>query len=156
MNTFVVERFGGGKRGTFFTLRRSDSLVSETDAFFRKAMEDVPDAAETLALKMERMIHYTGFQEQYFKTGEGSRGDAVCALSEGKLRLYCLRYGNIAVILGGGGVKQTRTYQEDAVLHSKVKLMQALNRELDRLMKEGTVRMTEDGFTFDLPLEVSI
>lgn len=138
------------------TIREEGSLVSETDAFFANAMQSHPEQATLLALKLEKMTHHNGFQDQYFKLGEGSRMDNVCAISEGPLRLYCLRYGNIVVVVGGGGVKSTRTYEEDPHLHSKVKTLQKICKALDEKIKEGELKLMEWGMAFDGPPIVEI
>ena len=46
---------------------------------------------------------------------EDKMGDNVCALPvvSSKLRLYCLRLSDKILILGNGGVKKTRTYNEN-------------------------------------------
>ena len=154
--SIFVENYGRGRQGTLLTIRQPGSLLSETDAFFAEALQSSPEDARLLALKLENMIEKSGFQDYYFKTGEGSRMDNVCALSQGKLRLYCLRYGNVLVVLGGGGTKTTRTYEEDPRLHSKVKTLQRLNRALDKQMREGHLRMTERGFDLPAPFEMEL
>ena len=52
-----------------------------------------------------------GALERFFRP-EGGMNDSVQALpiESGKLRLYCLRLSDQIVILGNGGVKNTRTY----------------------------------------------
>lgn len=48
--------------------------------------------------------------------------DRVCALPvlRSKLRLYCLRLSDSILILGNGGVKKTKTYNEDYTLKGYV------------------------------------
>lgn len=55
-----------------------------------------------------------GAFERYFRP-EGRYNDSVCALPviKSKLRLYCLRLSDKILILGNGGIKSTRTYNED-------------------------------------------
>ena len=58
-----------------------------------------------------------GAQEIFFRRKkEGKAGDGVEALydsPDAKLRLYCIRYGSVTLILGDGGEKNVRTWQED-------------------------------------------
>ena len=46
---------------------------------------------------------------------EGKMNDGVCALpiESGKLRLYCNRLSQQILIAGNGGVKDTKTYNEN-------------------------------------------
>lgn len=58
-----------------------------------------------------------GALERFFRP-EGKIKDSVAAIpiEGGQLRLYCLRISEQIVILGNGGVKATRTYEEDSKL----------------------------------------
>ena len=62
-----------------------------------------------------------GALERFFRP-EGGMNDSVQALpiESGKLRLYCLRLSDQIVILGNGGVKNTRTYEENPKLYGYV------------------------------------
>ena len=61
-----------------------------------------------------------GVKESFFRH-EGKMNDRVCAIplfssgrkSNGRLRLYCIRISDELLIFGGGGLKTTRTYQEN-------------------------------------------
>ena len=55
-----------------------------------------------------------GALERFFRP-EGKMRDSVVALPvlRSKLRLYCLRLSDRILVLGNGGVKNSRTYQED-------------------------------------------
>lgn len=59
--------------------------------------------------------------ERYFRR-EGKYADRVYALptDSGRLRLYCLRLSDKILILGNGGIKATRTYNEDSELNGYV------------------------------------
>ena len=102
-------------------------------------------------MRIKVMNEETGAREQYFKLHEGKPGDGVAALYDfpgKKLRLYCLRFGSTTVILGGGGQKRTRTYQEDKELDKQVKLMSRISRMITLSMKDKELRLNDDG-TFD-------
>ena len=64
--------------------------------------------------KFVESIADLGALERFFRP-EGKMNDRVCALPviRSKLRLYCLRLSDSILILGNGGVKKTRTYDED-------------------------------------------
>ena len=63
------------------------------------------------------------------KTIEQNDNDNVKALAidSRKLRLYCLRISDQILILGNGGVKNTRTYQEDSKLSGYVMDLQGVS-----------------------------
>lgn len=85
-----------------------------------------------------------GALERFFRP-EGNRNDSVHALplESGKLRLYCLRISDQIVILGNGGVKNTRTYEEDPKLYGYVLDLQRFERILNDNIARGFVQIEE-------------
>ena len=80
------------------------------------------------------MLSNNGFLERYFRP-EGKMNDNVVALpiERGKLRLYCLRMSDSILIVGNGGIKDTRSYNENPELNGYVITLQ----KLDALLKTG-------------------
>ena len=71
--------------------------------------------------------------------------DSVVALPvlSSKLRLYCLRLSNGILVLGNGGVKNSRTYKEDDSLRGYVLNLQKFENLLKEGQKNGSVIITE-------------
>ena len=71
--------------------------------------------------------------------------DNVQALpvESGKLRLYCLRLTDQIVILGNGGIKATRTYEEDPKLYGYVLDLQRFEKILNENIEKGYVSIQE-------------
>ena len=69
--------------------------------------------------------------------------DGVAALPVYKngLRLYCLRMSDSVLIVGNGGIKDTKTYQEDEDLNGYVISLQKLDALLKADIKNGLVRI---------------
>jgi hypothetical protein len=85
-----------------------------------------------------------GALERFFRP-EGDMNDSVQALpiESGKLRLYCLRLSDQIVILGNGGVKNTRTYEEDPKLYGYVLDLQKFEKILNDNIAKGYVSIEE-------------
>lgn len=85
-----------------------------------------------------------GALERFFRP-EGGMYDSVHALpiESGKLRLYCLRLSDQIVILGNGGVKNTRTYEEDPKLYGYVLDLQKFEKILNEKIAKGYVSIEE-------------
>ena len=85
-----------------------------------------------------------GALERFFRP-EGNMNDSVQALpvESGKLRLYCLRLSDQIVIIGNGGVKSTRTYEEDPKLYGYVLDLQKFEKILNESVAKGYVSMEE-------------
>ena len=90
------------------------------------------------------MMNAVGFLERYFRP-EGKIRDRVAALpiQTNKLRLYCLRLSDSVLIVGNGGQKTTKTYDEDPELNGYVITLQKLDDILRLAEKKGTIRIEE-------------
>lgn len=66
-----------------------------------------------------------------------------------KLRLYCLRLSDKILILGNGGVKKTRTYEEDTNLKAYVMTLQKFEKLLNEGVNNGSVTITESTIETD-------
>ena len=82
---------------------------------------------------------------------EGKINDGVCALpiSDSRLRLYCLRLSDSILILGNGGIKKTRTYNEDDVLKGYVLSLQKFERLITEGKKNGSIVITTNTIEMD-------
>ena len=90
----------------------------------------------------------SGFLERYFRP-EGKIKDQVCALpiEYGKLRLYCLRMSDCVLIVGNGGKKTTRTYNESEELSGYVISLQKLDELIKVAVKNGDITIEEKTIT---------
>lgn len=89
-----------------------------------------------------------GALERFFRP-EGNMNDSITAIpiDGGKLRLYCLRISEQIVILGNGGVKKTRTYEEDPKMYGYVIDLRRFERILNENLEKGYVRIEEKELT---------
>lgn len=89
-----------------------------------------------------------GALERFFRN-EWKMSDNVKALAidSHKLRLYCLRISDQILIFGNGGVKTTRTYQEDDKLSGYVMDLQTFDRVLLNAQKSGKVTIEKNMIT---------
>jgi hypothetical protein len=103
----------------------------------------------------------TGARENFFKLNEGKPGDGVCALFDEpvkNLRVYCIRYGSITLIVGGGGVKpkSIKAFQEDPVLKYENELMRKLSEKITARLKAGDINFSENGMDFEGDFEFNL
>lgn len=96
-----------------------------------------------------------GALERYFRP-EGKMNDNVVALPvvQSKLRLYCLRLSDKILILGNGGKKRSKTYEEDNELSGYVLTLQNFDQLIKEGVNDGSIIVTENKIetdkTFDL------
>lgn len=88
-----------------------------------------------------------GAKESFFRP-EGKMKDRVCAIplysshekskkQNWTLRLYCIRISDKLLIVGGGGLKATQTYEEDETLLKHIQTLQSIDYELSKIENEG-------------------
>ncbi|MGM9833903.1 MAG: hypothetical protein ACI31A_09505 [Candidatus Limisoma sp.] len=144
------------KNCTIYTIQFLSEDDSEYEKFylkFRNELEFNEDFQRILNV-LGRIADF-GALERYFRP-EGKMNDRVCALPvfKSKLCLYCLRLSDKILILGNGGIKKTKTYDEDDTLKGYVITLQNFDRLVTTGVKDGTIVVTEDVIetdnTFDL------
>lgn len=97
------------------------------------------------------MAEHTGVRNDFFKEGEGELGDGICALYDkpgSNLRLYFIRFGDVAIVLGGGGhkPKNIRRFQENSKLKDENYLLRKISSALNEAIQDGSLLITDDGF----------
>ena len=118
--------------------------------FIEKFKEDATrkEDLSVILTAINRMLTASGFLERYFRP-EGKMGDHVVALpiERTRMRLYCLRMSDSVLIVGNGGMKSTKTYEEDESLNGYVITLQRLDKLLGQAMKSGKVTIEETTIT---------
>ena len=63
------------------------------------------------------------------------------------MRLYCIRYGNSLVLLGGGGFKpkSIRKLQEENKLREENYLLRKISALITERIKTGEIQFSDDG-----------
>lgn len=134
-----------GNQCTLYTIQFTSEDVSEYERFYAKFIEDATLNRDLLRIvQIVDKIADVGALQRLFRP-EGKMKDSVVALPvlSSKLRLYCLRLSDGILILGNGGVKNSRTYNEDDSLRGYVLNLQKFEQILKEGQRNGTVTITE-------------
>ena len=141
---------------TIYSIQFLSEDESEFERFYAKFRdESVYNEDFERLLNIIGRIADLGAFERFFRP-EGKLSDRVCALPvlKSRLRLYCLRLSDKILILGNGGVKATRTYNEDDTLKGYVITLQNFDRLITEGVKNGSILVTENTIetknTFDI------
>ena len=124
-----------------------DSELSEFEKFLSKFKSDATYQKDfNIVLAAIKRMMNSGFLERYFRP-EGKMSDRVGALPihRSRLRLYCLRLPDSVLIVGNGGIKDTKTYEESDELSGYVITLQKLDALLKAEERAGniTIEMAE-------------
>ena len=133
------------KAGVFSICFEGESY-SEFEKFIIKYQNNATLSRDlqVILVAVRRMVENSGFLERYFRP-EGKMKDSVCALpiQSNKLRLYCLRLSDSVLIAGNGGVKDTRSYNENCELSGYVITLQKLDELIKLSIKKGDITIEE-------------
>lgn len=160
MNTFSLEIFDDeGLVCSFYTVRREDAPLSETEKFFAKYEKDPTlerSLQELAQFIFRKMGDETGAREAFFRfentahalppAGRHLVEEVSIRFAHFPLRLYCLRLSESLVILFNGGVKTAQTAQSGKTSMAFREANQFAQRILSALEK-GDIRITPDGRT---------
>lgn len=132
-----------------FTIIFDGEAQSEFVKFVKKFKDDAirKNELKIILNQIDTMLS-KGFEERRFRP-EGKMNDGVSALPIYKsgLRLYCLRMSDSVLIVGNGGIKSTKTYEEDTDLNGYVISLQKLDSLLRADITRGAVKIEKTTLT---------
>ena len=120
-----------------------EQFLNENKSTHREELRSITNRLSIIGQK-------TGARANFFKHDEGKPGDGVCALYDdpkNKLRLYCIRFANVAIILGGGGpkTKKTQAWKDDEKLKKEAEIIIQISKDIMNRLKSGEIQWSEDG-----------
>jgi hypothetical protein len=133
--------------------------MGEQETLFEKFVDenkaDFKDEIKDILKRIKQIGHTTGARESYFKyegDNEFTRKYGkkyVWALyddEERKLRLYCIRFANVAIILGGGGYKDKSVmkWQDDEKLSEEARKIMTYAECILKQLDEGDLYWSDD------------
>jgi hypothetical protein len=149
-----LEPFSGSKAKVYSLIPEGEEItmfekfIDEYKIGFKEEVKDI--------LKRIKLIgHNTGARESFFKP-EGDRefqikyGNFIYALydeEDKKLRVYCIRFSNAVIILGGGGFKDKSVikWQDDKILSEAVREIMAYAESIFKQMDAREIFWSKDG-----------
>lgn len=148
------------KEATLRILEQSDNVslysicfkgnaITEYESFVKRFKDDATLNADykKIILALEKIVS-VGALERFFRP-EGKMTDRVTALSidSKKLRLYCLRISDQILIVGNGGKKDSRTYEENEELSGYVLDLQEFDKLLAEAQRNGNISIEKNVIT---------
>ena len=130
---------------TMYTLQFSGEELSEYEKFVHRFKNSAQLQRDyQMIIYALSKIANKGALERYFRP-EGKMNDDVCALpvDSGKLRLYCLRLSDKILVIGNGGFKATKTYEESEELLGYVIDLQKFDALIKKGISDGSLTISE-------------
>jgi hypothetical protein len=128
-------------------------ITTKLEQFYEKYRHTYPTDLMGIVRRLKSLGNITGCTKNFFKLDEGlDPDDLVCALYDVpaiNLRLYCIRISDQITILGDGGPKTTRTWQEDKNLEREVHAMMDVSRIICAKIRNGDLKISADGLRLE-------
>lgn len=143
-----------GRRCKIYSVLVEGDEKTLFEQFVEENQDEFPNEVSNILKKILSIKQRRGAREDYFRPKkEGKLGDGVEALFDephANLRLYSIKYGNILLVLGGGGYKskEIRAFQEDPKLTKENYLMRKIASILYKAIKEKDLRWNQQGDNF--------
>lgn len=142
-----------GKKASVYTIVTEQRKVPFFDRFIEEHRAAFLHDLMNIAGRLKSIGHVTGAKPGFFKADEGLEwDDGVCALfdtPEKHLRLYCIRFSDQIIVVGGGGPKNVRAWQDDPKLCKEVHEMMHYSKIIRTGLQNGSLRISGNGLRFE-------
>jgi putative component of toxin-antitoxin plasmid stabilization module len=147
---FEIVKVYSGTCATFYSVKLDGENNTLFESFINENKAKYPKELASISSRIKTMADKTGAREQFFKLNEGKLGDGVCALYDDpdkNLRLYCIRNGSVAVILGSGGEKPKgmKALQESEKLTMENQLGRDISAAITQALKDHLIKWSDNG-----------
>lgn len=134
-----------GKRATIYSVIINDDKQTLFDQFLDENLEKYPQEIDKLYDKIEVIAQKTGVIPVFLAKPEGKLGQDIYALYDEpdlNLRLYFIRLGSVAIILGGGGYKSKNisAFQEDPKLKEENYILREISERVTERIKSRELK----------------
>jgi hypothetical protein len=142
-----------------YSLVKADGQQTLFDTLLQECAAHYPAETKNLLAKLRAMGQQTGLRKDLFRLDEGLPGDLVVAVSDdvtATLRAYGIRYGSSILLLGAGGPKFVRAWQDDPKLKQAAEEMIAVSEAMKEKVQNREITWTPDEMEWigDLTIEL--
>ncbi|MBL0745936.1 hypothetical protein [Chryseolinea lacunae] len=150
----TIELLEEHKNATFYTLRFTDEADSEFEKFWAKFSKSHSVDCHLLSYWMER-IGNEGTSHPFFRDEGGVFVKAI-PFQPSNLRLYCYIIERTFLLFGGGGKKNTRTFQDDPILNEQVNFVRKTGNKILRYLDKDKIMVDGNKLTGKLTFDIKL
>jgi hypothetical protein len=142
-----------GNKAGFYSIYYNNDKETLFEQFLKENVTLFKSELKAIVNNIETMGTEEGARFNYFRVEEGEPGDRICAILDEpnkKLRLYCIRFSDRLVLLGGGGYKPKNisSFQDDPKLKAENYKLRKIVKLIEKRMEEGEINLTNNGRDF--------
>jgi len=147
----VKLKYLSGNKASIYTIYFENSHLTSLEIFINENYNIFLNEIKDIISRLKIIGTKTGAREQFFRLNEGKPGDGVVALFDkprSALRLYCIRYGNLILIAGGGGPKNVQKLQQNEKLKNENEFLRNLSAQITERICNNEIWFSEDNINF--------
>lgn len=152
-----IELLEKGDKVSFYSPKFVGEKYTEFEKFLLKHKDKYPQDVSQIVYRLD-VVKREGAEDRHFRY-EGQRSDRVMALpsylESTKLRVYLLNIKAKILILGNGGIKETRTYEEDRFLNNCVETLQKIDFQIRNKETSKEIIITGSSLLGELNLTIN-
>lgn len=140
----------------FYSFQFENETHTEFEKFLLTFKESHAKDIGTIMYRLERITEDGVFPRHFRYAGKPKDRTAELPshFETASLRIYCICISSKILILGNGGLKTTRTYNEDNYLNNCVETLKKIDLELKIKEKAHLIHITDKNITGDLSLSI--
>lgn len=141
----------------FYSFQFEHETLSEFEQFLLSFKDTHPKDIGKIMYRLQRIIEDGVFERHFRYSGKvkDRTAELPSHLETTNLRVYCICISPKILILGNGGLKTTRTYNEDAYLNNCVETLRKIDFELKTKEKTRKIHISDKNITGDLSLSIN-
>ena len=145
MNFSIIPVYSGKKAKTY-TIQFENSELSEYYQFVFDHKDNFPTTILELNEKLKNMVKTHGLIEEFFTRECPESHNVFRIKNTDELRLYCIKFSNVAIILGRGGLKIPGTIKlsENPYLQDIVNQLMKIEDLIVERIKSKEIKVTDD------------
>lgn len=143
MNELDIELVEEHDKVNIYTLRFKNEENTEFEKFILKFPEGCEHEEDIdVVISWVDRIGNNGALERYFRN-EGKYGEGLIAIpiEQNGLRLYCMRLSDNIIIIGNGGIKNVRRWQDDPDLSLYMETLSKIGKLLKSRLKKSSIKI---------------
>jgi hypothetical protein len=142
---FKIIEFLGGTKARIYAVCQEDSEISDFEKFLTEYGDELPEEIGWLVDTIDKLANKVGIRDGFFKV-QGietiyrfiNRKDHLA-----KTRVYCIKWGNEILILGGGAVKDFSMHNNSWQEHMELSRIVRPLAKIDQYLHKNNISIKE-------------
>jgi len=152
---FSIIPLKSGNKAKIYTIQFEDQSISEYYRFVDDHKSEYPEIVNELDVRLTYMVRNYGIPDHFFKRESPKPYNVFRIENTEDLRIYCIKFSNVAIVLGNGGIKLPDTIKlnENPDLQKIRNLLMGIEDLITDRIKTGDVIINDKelkgNLTFD-------